>query len=190
MNLVERVKRILFSPQTEWPIIDTEPTTTTDLYKQYIIPLAAIGPAAQFIGFALVGIGGFRTPIVSAFVSSVVLYAMTLVGTYVLALIINELAPSFNGKKNQLQALKVAAYSMTAAWVVGIFALIPFLSPLMIAGLYSVYLLYLGLPVLMKNPRDRSLLYTGVVIIAAIIVNVIIWSISYCFMPIQRGGLS
>jgi hypothetical protein len=189
MNLVERVKRILLSPQTEWPIIDTEPTTPTELYKQYIIPLAAIGPVAQLIGWLLFGVSGYRPPILSALATTVVQYILTLVGIYVLALIVDALAPTFNGKKNQLQALKVSAYSMTAAWVAGIFALIPPLSPLMIVGLYSVYLLYLGLPVLMKSPRDRALVYTGVVLIAGIVVSILVGTLSYCFFPVSSAGM-
>lgn len=189
MNLVDRVKHILLSPETEWPIIDTEPTTVAELYKQYIAPLAAIGPVAQLIGWSVFGVDGYHPPFVSTLVSSIVLYALTLAFTYVLALIVDALAPSFNGQKNQLQALKVTAYAMTAAWVAGIFALIPPLSLLMFVGLYSIYLLYLGLPVLMKTPRDKAPVYTGVVLIAAIVVSILVRAVSYCFLPISSAGV-
>jgi hypothetical protein len=189
MNLMERVKGILFSPQTDWPIIDTEPTTPAELYKQYIAPLAAIGPVAQLIGWLVFGVHGYRPPILAAFATTLVQYILTLAGIYVLALIIDALAPTFNGKKNQLQALKVAAYSMTAAWVAGIFALIPPLTPLTVLGLYSVYLLYLGLPILMKTPRDKALVYTGVALIAAIVVSILIGTLSYCFFPVSSAGM-
>lgn len=189
MNLVERVKRILLSPKTEWSVIDTEPTTPIELYKQYIAPLAAIGPVAQLIGWLVFGVNRYRPPILSALVTTIVVYVLTLAGIYVLALIIDALAPTFNGQRNQLQALKVAAYSNTAAWLAGIFGLIPALSPLIIIGsLYSLYLLYLGLPVLMKSPRDKALVYTGVVIIAGIVVFVVIGTMSYCFLPIPGPG--
>ena len=189
MNLVERVKGILLSPQTEWPVIDTEPTTAAELYKQYIAPLAAIGPVAQLIGYSLIGVHGYRVPIGRGFVSAIVLYILTLAGTYVLALIVDALAPTFNGKKNQLQALKVIAYSMTAAWVAGVFAIIPALSRLTLLGLYSIYLLYLGLPVLMKCTRDKALVYTGVVLIAAIVVSILVSALSYCFLPVTSAGM-
>jgi hypothetical protein len=189
MNLKERVKDILLSPQTEWPVIDTEPTTPAELYKQYIVPLAAIGPVAQLLGWLVFGVHGYRPPIVSALATTLVQYVLTLAGTYVLALIIDALAPTFNGKKNLLQALKVTAYSMTAAWIAGIFALIPPLTPLTILGLYSVYLLYLGLPILMKTPRDKALVYTGVVLIAAIVVSVLVGTLSYCFLPVSSAGM-
>ena len=184
--LVERVKRILLSPQTEWEVIAAEPATVAELYTKYIVPLAAIGPIAQFIGYSLFGISVFgttyRVPVGAGLTTAIVSYVLVLAGTYVLALIIDALAPTFNGQRNQIQALKVAAYSSTASWVAGVFALIPGLRILTLLGLYSCYLLYLGLPVLMKTPRDRALVYTGIVIIAAIVVFVITGTIASRFM--------
>jgi Yip1 domain len=190
MNLVERVKRILVSPQTEWEVIDAEPTTPAELYSRYIIPLAAIGPVSQLIGFSVFGFMGYRVPIGSAITYALATYILTLVGTYLLAFIIDALAPTFNGKRSLIQALKVAAYSSTAAWVAGIFALIPALSVLSIVGLYSLYLLYLGLPTLMKTPKEKAMAYTVVVILAAIVIFVIIGTISRRFMMIPTVGMN
>ena len=195
MNLVQRVKQILLSPRTEWAVIDAEPTTPAALYTGYIMPLAAIGPVSQVIGYSLVGItvpfmGTYRVPIGSAITSGVVSYVLTLVGTYVLAMIIDGLAPTFNGQRNQIQALKVAAYASTAAWVAGIFALIPGLRLLGILGVYSLYLLYLGLPVLMKPAREKAVGYTAVVIVAAIVLFMIIGYIAGHFMAVPTAGMT
>lgn len=182
MNLVERVKRILLSPQTEWEVIDTEQTTTTELFTGYIAPLAAIGPIAQIIGFSVFGVMGYRVPIGGALAYAIATYVLTLAGTYVLAIIIDALAPTFGGRPDRIQALKVAGYSWTAAWVAGIFVLIPALSILGILGLYSLYLLYLGIPRLMKSPKDRAVGYTLVVILSAIVLFVAIGAIARQFM--------
>jgi hypothetical protein len=193
MNLVDRVKRILLSPRPEWEVIDAEQTTPAALYTGYIAPLAAIGPIAQLIGFSVFGItvpfmGTYKVPFGSALTGAIVSYVLTLVGTYLLALIIDALAPTFNGQRNQIQALKVAAYSSTAAWVAGIFALIPGLRFLGILGLYSLYLLYLGLPVLMKTPREKALPYAAVVILAAIVLFMIVGMIAGRFTGIPNAG--
>jgi hypothetical protein len=124
----------------------------------------------------------------SALTGAIIGYVLTLVGTYVLALIIDALAPTFDGQRNQIQALKVAAYSSTAAWLAGIFALIPLLGFLGLVGLYSLYLLYLGLPVLMKTPREKALPYTAVVILAAIVLFIIIGMIAARFTGIRHAG--
>lgn len=194
MNLIERVKQILLSPQTEWEIIAAEPTTTVELYKTYIAPLAAIGPIAQFIGYSVFGMSVFgatyRVPIGSGLTSALLTFVLTLAATYVLALIIDALAPTFNGQRNQMQALKVAAYSSTASWVAGIFALIPGLRILTILGLYSVYLLYLGLPALMKVPRDRALVYTAVVILAAIVLFMVVGIVGSLFLSMPGAAVT
>jgi len=173
MNLVSRAKHILLSPKQEWQVIDDEETSVGALYIGYIIPLAAIGPVAKIIGMEIFGIslpsvGTYRVPIGAALRQGIAQYVMALVGVFVLALIIDELAPYFRGQENRYQALKVAAYSSTAVWVVGMVGLIPALSILWPLGLYSLYLLSLGLPALMKVPQDKAMGYTVVVIICAV----------------------
>ncbi len=187
MDLMERTKNILLQPVQEWSIIDKEPGSAVELYKSYIVPLAAIGPVASIIGLSIFGIGvplggTYRVPLTSAIGQAVTTYIFGLIGTYVLALIIDALAPTFLGTKNNFQALKVAAYSSTAAWLAGIFNLLPSLALLNILGLYSLYLLYLGLPVVMKTPQEKALPYTIVVIIAAIVIFGVIGAIGSCFI--------
>lgn len=193
MPLVDRVKNILLTPRTEWPVIDAEPATVGSLYTGYIIPLAAIGPVAQAIGYSVFGVtvpmmGTYRTPVGSAITGAVVTFALTLVGVYVLALVIDFLAPTFNGTRDQMRALKLAAYSSTAGWLAGIFALIPGLRVLGILGLYSLFLLYLGLPVLMKAPEDKAVPYTVVVIIVAIVLWIVIATVANLAIPSQVRG--
>lgn len=179
MNRVERVKKILFEPKKEWEVISRESTSPSELFKDYIIPLAAIGPVASIIGLSIVGINlpmarTFRLPITASLGSAVVQYLLSLLGVYLLAMIIDFLAPTFSGEKNMNQALKLAAYSYTAGWLSGIFMLFPALSFFMILGLYGLYLIYTGIPVLMKTPQEKSLTYTIAVVIAAIVISAII----------------
>ncbi len=195
MNLVERVKNIILKPNQEWNVIDTETAQTIDLYKGYVIPLAAIGPIAALIGTTLIGIslpgvGTYRVPFGSAIGQMIVVYILSLIGVYVMALIIDFLAPSFSGEKNTNQALKVAVYSSTASWLGGVFGLIPILGFIsIIASLYSLYLLYLGLPVLMKSPKEKALIYTVVIVIAAIIIFVVIGLISSVFISLPTPNV-
>jgi hypothetical protein len=65
-------------------------------------------------------------------------------------------------------------YSYTPAWIAGVLHIIPTLGLLIIfAALYGLYLLYLGLPVLMKCPQDKAAGYTVIVVVCAIVVAVI-----------------
>jgi len=179
MNLIERVKEILFAPKSTWPVIETEETSVAELYVQYIMILAAIQAVAGFIGMTVFGVGGFgvtvRVPVVTGLVQMVLGYVLTLAMVYVVALIADALAPSFGGEKNPMNALKLVAYSSTAAMVGGIFALVPMLGILtLVASLYSLYLLYLGVPTLMRVPEGKALPYTAVLVVCAIVLGVLV----------------
>lgn len=197
MSLVDRTKKILLSPKQEWNVIEGEPTSMSGVYTGYIVPLAAIGPIASIIGMSIFGIslpfaGTYRVPIGIAVRQGIAQYVMALIGVFVLTLIIEALAPAFGGQKSRLQALKVAAYSSTAAWVVGIVGLIPALGILGLLGLYSLYLLYLGLPKLMKVPQEKAMGYTVVVIVCAVVLFFAIGMIVARFgaRPVVGPGIS
>ena len=179
MSLVDRAKAILLTPQKEWPVIEAESTSPASLYTGYIVPLAAVPAVSSLIGLTVFGISllgtSFRVPIGDALPRVAVQYVLTLVGVFIMALIVDALAPTFGGTKSQIQALKLMAYASTASWVAGIFMIIPALGILaLVGGLYSLYLLYIGLPVMMKAPPDKALGYTVAAIVAAIVVFAVI----------------
>lgn len=180
--LVERAKAIIFEPRNEWPQIAAEPATIGGIYASYVLILAAIPPLAYALGALFFGGPMFEglayRPTPGAMAGyAVVLYVLGLISVYVMALIIDALAPSFGGQKDRVRAFKVAAYSSTASWLAGVFSLVPALSWLSILGLYSLYLLRLGLPRLMAVPEERGLGYTIVVVIAALILWIVVGAI-------------
>ena len=194
MNLIERAKSILLQPQTTWATIDAEPTDAATLYTRYAMVLAAVPAVCGFIGLSLIGFSAFgvsvRMPLLAGLVNMVLSYALSLAGIFVLGLIIDALAPTFGGQKSQIQALKVAVYASTAALLGGVFSLLPVLSMLgLLAALYSIYLLYTGLPVLMKSAPEKSVAYTVVVLIAAIVMEVLMGAVSAVFIPGSAGML-
>ena len=164
---------------TIW-VIASEPATAGGLITGYAAPLAAIGAIAGFIGGAIVGrtipfVGTYRVPFATALVAAIFMFGMALVGVFVLSLIIDALAPTFSGQKNSIQALKLAVYSYTPAWIAGVLQISTLLGILAIfASFYGIYLLYLGLPTLMRSPQDKSIPYTVVVLICAIVLSVVI----------------
>ncbi len=181
MNLVDRVKNICLSPNTEWPVIASEPASTGELISGYVAPLLGAGAVAGFIGGSIVGrsllfVGGtYRVPMVAGIGLAIFTFVVGIVGVFILSLIINALAPSFGGQKDGTQALKVAVYAYTPAWVAGVLQILPSLGTLaaIVGGLYGLYLLYLGLPVLMKSPKEKAAGYTIVVVICAIVLSMV-----------------
>jgi hypothetical protein len=181
MRLVDRAKNICLTPRTEWEVIAGEATPIQQIITTYVLPLAAVAAVAHFIGICLIGVsmgffgGTFRMPITWGLVSLVYHLVMSVVTVLVLGLIIDALAPTFGAQKGLNQAVKVAAYAYTPAWIASILLIIPMLGILvLLAGLYGIYLMYLGLPRVMKNPEDKAAGYTAVVVIAAIVIGVIV----------------
>jgi hypothetical protein len=184
VDLVTRAKNIILRPGQEWPVVAAEPASPGGIVAGYVAPLAAIAPIASFIGLCIIGVGipflgTYRTPLAAGISQAVISFVFAIVGIFLIAAIVNVLAPSFSGQKNWLAALKVTAYSYTPAFVAGILLIFPPLSILCIlAGLYGIYLLYSGLPVLMGSPREKAPLYTVAVVFCAIVVGLVFGAVS------------
>lgn len=162
--LLERVKRIILTPKTEWAAIEAEPTTVRALYRDYIAILAAIPAVANFLGTWLFGYPRGSEIVHATFFGgltrAVLQYGLGLPLIYLVAVAISRLAPSFEGKVDDLRALKLVAYSYTPVWLAEIFGLIPGLRWLDVLGLYGIYLLHIGLPRLTRSREDYSDVYT------------------------------
>jgi hypothetical protein len=191
MDLVSRAKGILLNPKGEWAAIDAESTTVGELYTGYIVPMAAIGAVCGLIGMTIIGssLTG-KTTIVAGFTTVIVGYVIALVTVYIMAMIVNALAPSFDGQKSLIQALKLIAYSSTALWVAGIFSILPALGGLLrLLGLiYSLYLLFTGIPFMMKTPAEKAGGYAAVVIIAWILLYIVLGTVIVGMMVATVGA--
>jgi hypothetical protein len=173
MDIVARAKNMLMTPKTEWAVIADEPAEVGAIYKEYILLLAAIPPVCQFLGLLVLwhylgfgaGLGG-----------AILQYVFSLIGVYVIAFIAARLGPSFSGRDNIVQAVKLVAYGATARWVGGVFLLIPVLGWLLylLMALYSLYLLYLGTVPVMGVPSDRAVPYTVAIIVIVVLVSLFI----------------
>ena len=157
-NLLQRVKRILGEPRNAWPAIAAEPATVQSLYTGWIMILAALGPLAL-----LAATGSLQAAIAQ--------YVRSLIMTFVLALVVDTVAPSFGGSKDFVASLKLVAYSYTATWLAGI--LFPLgtigASIVLLATVYSLYTLFLGAPLVGKASPDKAAPFTTVVVLCGIV---------------------
>jgi len=197
MNLFERVKGILLKPKNEWPIIKGEEHTVAGLFTGYILILAAIPAIAGFLGYAIFGmpfgLDSYTLPFGMNIKWAIVTYVLSVAGVYVIALIIDLLAPSFGSSKNMVASLKVVAFSYTASWVGGIFSIFPALSFVsLLAGIYSLFLMYMGLQNVKDVPKEKMVGYFIATIIVAIVVfwitSMIVTSIVFSGFGMMGGG--
>jgi len=181
-SIVERAKGIILKPAEEWPKIAGETDSVKDVFLKYVVPLAAIPAVCSLIGGQVFGYGGgffhYRPSLTSSITMAITSYVLSLVGLFVVAFIANFLAPKFSGQDNFEKAFKLCAYSFTAAWVVGVFQLVPMLGILGLLGLYSLYLFYTGVTPMMAVPTDKALGYTAVTVVVAIVVQIVFGAIA------------
>jgi hypothetical protein len=180
-GFISRVKNIVLSPKTEWETIAPESTSVAQLYTGYIMILAALAAVLAFVHMSVIGarlpLGGgvMRYPMGSGLTTAVLSFVFGLIGVFLVGLIINGLAGTFSAQRDQRQAMKVAAYSLTPAWLSSILALSPVLPTLLqfLAGCYGIYVLYLGLPVVMRSPKEKAVGYTAAVVICTILLGIV-----------------
>ncbi len=188
MDVFKRVKGIMLAPETEWPQIEQEPGTPAYLFAGYVVYLAAIPPIAGFIGGSIVGVsvapmGTFRVPLFAGLLGAVIAYLLSFVVVYMVAIIIDQLAPRFDAQKDFANALKLTVYCFTPYWAAGIFGLMAgarFLAYVM--ALFGVYLLSIGLPRLMKPSPEKNVGYVAAAAACAIAIVGVITLIEVAFV--------
>ena len=195
MDIVERAKAITLNPAATWPVIEAEKHDAKSLFVPYLLILAAIPAICSFIGLSVVGVGGFgfnfRVPFASGLAMMITTYILSVIMTFGMGWLASALAPTFGGKSDLVQGLKLAVFGGTPMMLAGIFNILPALSIVgLLVALYSLYIIYLGLPVLMKNPKEKTIVYMVVLILASIIAGVVLSMVTSAFTPsMSMGGM-
>jgi len=144
--------------------------------------LAAIGPIALALRFGIAGAG---------ITFAIANYLVSLAVVYLLALLVDALAPSFGGEKNFIRSLQLVAYSLTVSWLAGVFHLLGVIGGLvnLVATIYSIYTLYLGAPVMKRCSQDKAVAFTVVVVLLAIVIGGLLSWILYTILGIDLMGM-
>ncbi|HEY6924613.1 MAG TPA: Yip1 family protein [Steroidobacteraceae bacterium] len=171
-GLFGRMKGMLFAPSAEWMLIATDVTPTARLYTSYIVPLALLD---ALVGFIHVTSGAAHVPFSGGVITALLVFAFGLLGIFLVALIINAVAPFFGAVGNRRLAAAIAVYASTPIWLATVFVPFPTLwAPLQVLAVtYHTWLLYLGLRQLMKAPRDRVLGYATTVVLCTILLEIV-----------------
>jgi hypothetical protein len=179
MNLIERAKNMLLSPKTEWNVVAAEVPDSNKIVMGYLVPLTIVGAIAAFIGYAFVGASGFGIEIKGmewGIYAALEKLVLGIASAYLTAFVVDMLAPSFNSEKNMGRSLQLVVYGYTPSLVAALFAIIPALGGIMmlIGGIYTLYLLYIGFTPIKKTPEDKKPIYFIVCIVVLIVIYFII----------------
>jgi hypothetical protein len=187
-KMISRAKGLLLTPKTEWPLIEAEQAELKQVFLYWLLPLSLIPAIAGFIGYGIVGIsvGNAHHASISWGVRQGVFQLLaTLGGACIAAYIINALAEKYASRKDLNKAFALVAYAHTPACLGGVLQIIPHLAAIgSLIGLYSLYLLYVGLPSLMKTPPEKNTGYFVVSLLCVLGVTIALSIVlAALFMP-------
>jgi hypothetical protein len=178
-NIVQRVIKIITKPKDEWQVIATEQPNAMKLIGGYALILALIPALSAFIKYGIIGMSfmGYTTrSIASGIQTGLIQLLSAVIGVYLLAWVIDLLAPSFESQKNFGRSLQLAVYASTPQWVAGILLLLSTTMSvlIMLIGLYAIYLLAVGMPILKGTPKDKVVGYVALTIVAMIVIGLLV----------------
>jgi hypothetical protein len=178
--ILSRAYGLLREPKKEWAQIKAEETTVPNILIGYVAPLAAIPPICDLIGQSVFN-SMLQVEPGEALIRAVITWVVSVGLVFFLGVLINAVADNFEADKNDLRAQKIAAYSLTPAFLSGVFGLWPPLWWLSLFALAAmVFLMYRGLPILMNAPPERAMAYAGTVTVATMVGGILLFSLASC----------
>ena len=189
--ILAHVWGLLSHPDEEWEAIGAEDCTIGNCYLRHVLILAALPAVSAFIGTTQFGwrLGAgdavkFSFP--SALMISAVFYVAMLVAVVMMGEFIHWMAQTYSARPPIERCVVLSAYTATPLFLAGVLALYPLVWLNMLVGLlalgYTIYLLYVGVPIVMRIPKEQghmfssSILTVGMVmLVAMMVITVILW---------------
>ncbi|HYF32931.1 MAG TPA: Yip1 family protein [Chitinophagaceae bacterium] len=167
MNLIDRVKKMVTTPKTEWEVVAVEAPDASKVIMGYVVPLCGVAAVAAFLGI------GFLTDFVSirwCFMAAIMLFLLLVLIVLLTAFVSDLVAPSLGAEKNLGRSVQLLGYGCTPLYLSAILSIFPSVADifLILGGLYSAYLIFLGVMPIKKITQDKQAGYAIVTIGIAI----------------------
>jgi hypothetical protein len=190
---VQHLFGILYKPHTEWSKIKTENYSMTHVYLTHLIFLAAIPAVALLLGTTQIGwsfAGGnyVKLTMESAVPLALSFYAAMLVGIAFMSYTTYWMEKTFGADASFERCLTFVSFTATPMFLAGAVGLYPVLwlnvFVVLAAVCYSLYLLYIGVPIFMNIPEERGFIFASSILtvglctlVGLMAVTIILWSI-------------
>lgn len=195
--LLSHIFGMFTHPHEEWDTIHKEHSSPAKL-SIYIFLLALIGPICAYISTTQSGwqVGSDGQLVFlsesSALTLSVLTYISMVVGVFFLGIMIDWMSKNYGSGHDEMAANGIAlmAYSCTPLFVVGLVSLYPDpwvnVTAYLAATGYAAYLMYDGLPRVLKIHEDQAFFFVGAIMtiamvymVTTMIATVIIWGVGF-----------
>jgi len=191
MHFATRAKNILFQPGSEWPAVSAEGTCAASLCTGYVLIMISMQTLCLMLGLFVAGNFGQDIGIGIVVAVCVAGFTLALLFTFSFALFTNRLARCFGAEANYIRALQLVGYASTPSWIGGAFGLVPFVGETVsvLAGIYGLYILHLGVPVMMRVPEGRVFRFTAILVFGAVILAMLVGAIQITIAGLATAGV-
>ena len=190
--LLSHIVGFFAHPTLEWASVRSENIGAAAAMR-HVMLLGAIPVASGFVGTTRFGwqVGTAETVRLtqaSAGVIAVIYYLVIIAAVLSVAWMIHWMGRTYGADQPLRRCLVLAAYIPIPLFLVGLAQLYPVLWVNLIVGLpaaaYTIFLLYLGIPVMMEIPPERGFLFASAVLafglvglVGMLAATVILWSL-------------
>ncbi len=176
-KIINRAKNLIVNPNEEWEAIRAENEENSQVLTNYVLPLIVAVALASFLGDLLFG---FNVSFIGTILKIILKFGLALLYIYIFAYIMQILAPSFGGNKENPNFVKLSAYMSTPSYLISIITgFFPMLIFLGILNLYSIYLLWTGADKLLDIPETQKTGFVVISILLMIVVYMILYSLFF-----------
>lgn len=183
---------LLVSPANRWRTIAALPESSMKTLALYPFIMAILPAVAWYYGTTQVGwsIGdqadATKLTTQSAAVICTLFYIAMVACVAVIGYFIHWMAATYGAQSSVLKGVAIAAFAATPLFIAGIVGFQPVMWLDMLIGVaavcWSVYLMYLGIPIVMNIPKERGFLFSSAVMAIALVIliclmvgSVILW---------------
>lgn len=172
---------MVYHPKQEWDSIREEQYSISYLYTHHLCWLAAIPALSMFIGTTQMGwsiSGGdyVKLSVESALPIAIAFYFALLVGVGAMAYSVYWMEKTYGSDASLDRCMVLTTFTATPLFMSGLAALLPILWFDVFVGMgavaYTVYLLYVGVPIVMRIPEERGFLFSTSVLTVGLCVLV------------------
>ena len=189
-RIIRIVSSLAKDPKNAWGELQTEYGTTKSLYLNFILPLLTFAALCSFIKLSVIGISipyiGVQRMAMTAGITNLVVQVLSQAAIfYVAAMVLTKLAPTFGGNTNELQVLRLLAFSGSIGWVASAAIIIPMIGWLIafVAGIYGIYVFYQGVTAMTGVPETDRLKFTVIGALCVFVVAFVLMAVVHFIVP-------
>lgn len=190
---LKHVVGLMINPEKEWQKIRANEVSIASVYFTFVIILGAIGPICGYYGTTQIGwsFGDGEPQMLtqsSALSISVLFYLAILISVFAMGLLVHWMGKSYGLERSLARCVQFAGMVVTPLFLLGFFFIFPTLWKIYLLGLpaivYTVYLLYLGVPIMMDMSKEKAFLFSSailavgmVTLVGLLVTTAILWGL-------------